>query len=390
MLKRGGPVTADEAQVFERAQQSTMANPQVKLEELSKDTGGFFVANTNDLKGPLRKVSEEINTYYEITYSPAIEKYDGHFRKISVSVSRPEAKLQTRSGYYALPAVQGQDLLPYEVPMLSALSTSPIAEGGDVSNGCEVVPVEIGGSEDGSGFRHPVGERDPHEGRSGENVPAAHVFVGLIKDNSGSIVQKITRDVNSKGQLENYDATRAGHFIYTQYVTLAPGRYTLETAVLDRENEKLGAKKQAVIVAPPSKELAMSSLTLVRKLAQTEKISDPEDPFEFKGGKVTPELNETVKGGKGAGIGLYLVVYTPPVQASLPQPDTKLSLEFVQDGKLVAKSDLPMPKPDENGRINYVASLPIEALKPGQYEVYAKVFQAGKGVQERMMVNIEE
>jgi hypothetical protein len=215
-------------------------------------------------------------------------------------------------------------------------------------------------------------------------------LLGLVKDSNGSIVQKITRDVNSKGQLENYDATRAGHFIYTQYVTLAPGRYTLETAVLDRESEKLGAKKQAVIVTPPSKELSMSSLTLVRKLAQTEKISDPEDPFEFKGGKVTPELNETVKGGKGSGIGVYLVVYTPSVQASLPQTDTKLSLEFVQDGKLVAKSELAMPKPDENGRINYVASLPIESLKAGQYELYAKVFQAGKAVQERMMLNIEE
>ena len=128
----------------------------------------------------------------------------------------------------------------------------------------------------------------------------------------------------------------------------------------------------------------MSSLTLVRKLAQPSQIGDPEDPFEFKGGKVTPELNESVKGGKGAGIGLYLVVYAQQGQ------DAKLSLEFMQDGKLVAKSDMPMPKVDEMGRINYVASLPVEALKAGQYEVLAKVFQGGKGVQERMMLNIEE
>ena len=118
--------------------------------------------------------------------------------------------------------------------------------------------------------------------------------------------------------------------------------------------------------------------------SQTDKVTDVEDPFEFQGGKVTPELNESVKGGKGAGIGLYFVV------SGKPSEDVKLSLEFQQDGKLIAKSDLPMPRPDESGRIPYVTNLPIEALKAGQYEILAKVFQGGKGVQERMMLNIEE
>ena len=77
-------------------------------------------------------------------------------------------------------------------------------------------------------------------------------LMGLVKDSTGAIVQKISRDVNSNGSMENYDATRAGHFIYTQYMNLAPGRYTLESAVLDRESLKVGAKKQAVIVVQPS------------------------------------------------------------------------------------------------------------------------------------------
>ena len=390
MLKRGGPVTADEAQVFDRAQASTMANPQVKLEELSRDTGGFFVANTNDLKGPLRKVSEEINTYYEITYTPAIQKYDGHFRKIGVSVSRPEMKLQTRSGYYALPVVQGQDLLPYEVPMLSALTSTPMPRAISYRTGVKSFVSKTGAPKTAVVFDIPMENVTLTKDETEKTFRLHTSLLGLVKDSGGSIVQKISRDVNSKGQLENYDATRAGHFIYTQYMTLAPGRYTLETAVLDRESERLGAKKQAVIVVPPSKELAMSSLTLVRKLAQPTSVGDPEDPFEFKGGKVTPELNETVKGGKGSGIGVYMVVYTGTQRPELAAADTKLSLEFVQDGKLIAKSEMAMPKADENGRINYIASLPIEALKAGQYEVYAKVFQSGKGVQERMMLNIEE
>ena len=384
MTQRIGPVTADQAKMFDRARDATLANPQVKLEELAKETGGMFIANTNDLKGPVRKVSEEINTYYEITYTPVIDAYDGHFRKIAVVVSRPDAKVQTRSGYFAMPAVQGQDLLPYEVPMLSALATTPIPRAIIYRSGVRSFLAIDGTPRTAVVFDVPLENvtltREEAEGKFRMHT----ALLGLVKDSTGAIVQKISRDVNSKGSLENYEATRAGHFIYTQHMALAPGQYTLESAVLDRETMKVGAKRQSVIVVPPSKDLAMSSLTLVRKLSQPEKVGDPEDPFEFKGGKVTPELNETVKGGKGSAIGLYLVVYAQQGQ------DAKLSLEFIQDGKLMAKSDMAMPKPDENGRINYVASLPIEALKAGQYEVLAKVFQNGKGVQERMMLNIEE
>ena len=384
MTQRIGPVTADQAQMFDRARDATMANPQVKLEELAKETGGTFVANTNDLKGPVRKITEEINTYYEITYTPVIDKYDGHFRKIAVSVSRPDMKVQTRSGYYVLPAIQGQDLLPYEVPMLSALGTNPIPRAIAYRSSVKSFVSKDGVAKASVVFDVPLENVTLTKDEAEKKFRMHTAIMGLVKDSTGAIVQKISRDVNSNGSLENYDATRAGHFIYTQYMILAPGRYTLESAVLDRESMKIGAKKQALIVVPPTKGLAISSLTLVRKLAQPAQVGDVEDPFEFKGGKVTPELNESVKGGKGSGIGVYFVVYAQQ------GPEAKLSLEFMQDGKLVAKSDLPMPKPDADGRINYVASLPIEALKAGQYEVLAKVFQSGKGVQERMMLTIEE
>ena len=384
MTKRSGPVTSDEAQMFDRARDATMANPQVKLEELAKNTGGTFVANTNDLKGPVRKITEEINTYYEITYAPVIDVFDGHFRKIGLTVSRPDVKIQTRSGYNAMPALQGQDLLPYEVPMLTALQKTPASRAIVYRSGVKTFIGKDGTPKATVVFDVPLENVTLTKDEAEKKFHLHTAILGLLKDSTGAIVQKISRDLNSTGQLENFDATRAGHFIYTQYLTLEPGKYTLESAVLDRENMKIGVKKQAVVIAAPSKDLAMSSLTLVRKLAQPAQIGDPEDPFEFKGGKVTPELNESVKGGKGAGIGLYLVVYAQQGQ------DAKLSLEFMQDGKLVAKSDMPMPKVDEMGRINYVASLPVEALKAGQYEVLAKVFQGGKGVQERMMLNIEE
>jgi hypothetical protein len=211
-------------------------------------------------------------------------------------------------------------------------------------------------------------------------------LLGLFKDSEGSIVKKVTRDVPVSNALANLEATRAGHFIYTQHVLLPPGRYTFEAAVLDRESENLatGVKKQSVVVtAVDGAGLSLSSLTLVRKVTPKSEITDKEDPYEFEDGRVTPELTESVKGGKGANIGLYLTAYGVNETA-------KLVIDFVQDGKVVARSEPPFPKADSSGRVRCVATVPVEQLKPGQYEVYAKIFEGGKGVEERMLLQIEE
>lgn len=123
----------------------------------------------------------------------------------------------------------------------------------------------------------------------------------------------------------------------------------------------------------------------MRKLAPPNpQNSGSEDPFEFKGGRITPELNDTIAGGKGATVVIYLVAYL------LKNQDARLAIDFVQDGKVVARSEPPMPPPDESRQIHFVANLPVESLKPGQYEVWARVVQDGKGAEERLFITIVE
>ena len=59
-----------------------------------------------------------------ITYMPQITEYDGKFHRLSVKVNRPDTRVQSRSGYFALPANQ-DSLFTYEFPLLRALSLSP-------------------------------------------------------------------------------------------------------------------------------------------------------------------------------------------------------------------------------------------------------------------------
>ena len=52
--------------------------------------------------GTLRHVNEEISAYYELSFSPAIQSYDGSFRKITVNANRKDLVIHSRTGYFAL------------------------------------------------------------------------------------------------------------------------------------------------------------------------------------------------------------------------------------------------------------------------------------------------
>ena len=126
MAKRGaGAVTVDEVMIAENAEESLRANVQDTLGELAQSTGGFLTANTNDFKPNMQRIATDIGSYYEAAYVPVNQEFDGKFRKISVKVTRPGVTVQSRAGYFALPPGEGSALLPFEMPLLTALTVDP-------------------------------------------------------------------------------------------------------------------------------------------------------------------------------------------------------------------------------------------------------------------------
>ncbi len=100
-------------------------NRQGVLRDLAESTGGFLVAETNDLRPGLERVVSDLRAYYEVGYAPPNPKADGRWRAISVKVSRPGVVVRTRRGYYALPP-GAPAVLPYELALAEALAASPM------------------------------------------------------------------------------------------------------------------------------------------------------------------------------------------------------------------------------------------------------------------------
>src|SRR6202161_790865 len=70
---------------------------------MADDTGGrvIDVHNEKSLEKAFDEISEELRSQYVLGYYPTNVKRDGTFRKIQVTVARPDVKILARKGYYA-------------------------------------------------------------------------------------------------------------------------------------------------------------------------------------------------------------------------------------------------------------------------------------------------
>jgi len=380
---RGGdPVTPDQAKIFDTARDSLHANVQQSLESLSVDTGGFLIANTNDFRAPFRKVSDDVHAYYEVAYVPSMTEYDGKFRKIAVTVDRPDMKVQTRNGYFALPPNEAS-VFVYEVPLLHALNSTPLPRDFPFHSAALRFGQEHDKFEYGLVIEVPLKEITFTEEKA-NNRYRAHVSVlALFKNQKGEIVERFSRDLPLYAPADKLDLLRHGNFIQTYHVNLAPGRYTLDSIVMDREAQKASARRSAVVVLNKPPGVGISSMALIRRVEPQAGESDPQDPFHFQGGKVVPTLEESIAASTAGELLYYFVVYTSNAGGK-PQ----LTMQFSKDGTAVGQASPELPAPDKDGVIPYVASLPLANFTPGNYEVRTIVKQGSSVAEERTAFSV--
>lgn len=354
------------------------ADTQNSMAELAESTGGFLIANTNELKKPMQRIMEDVRTHYELAYSPASENYDGHFRKISVKLARAGLRVQTRDGYFALPDLNGEPLAPFEFAALGVLNHQPLPKAFPFQ--AEVLHFR----------RVPEGEelalamQVPMKGLSfavDKEKKSAHVHASLfavVKNSQNQVVARMGQDIPTEIPEDKVDQAKGAFILYSKPFGLPPGRYTLETAVLDRESNRASARKTVLLIGE-GRENLVSSIMLVRGIEALKSQRNPSDPLQFDGGKLTPELSDTLK--TGGNTGLFFVIY-PKSKDDKPQ----VTLEFEKDGKLIARTTPEMPAVDALGTIPYIATAKLE---PGSYDVRAVVRAGGVATERRLSFTIE-
>jgi VWFA-related protein len=71
------------------------------LRVLADNTDGFAVMGNNNLDPGLRRIADDLSSYYLLGYYSGNTKLDGRFRKITVRITRPGVEVRARRGYKA-------------------------------------------------------------------------------------------------------------------------------------------------------------------------------------------------------------------------------------------------------------------------------------------------
>jgi VWFA-related protein len=86
------PVTVDQAMLKTRIE---------SLKVLAANTDGIAVVDNNDLDRGLKRISDDLTSYYLLGYYSSNSKLDGRFRTLKVKVKQPGVEVRARSGYRA-------------------------------------------------------------------------------------------------------------------------------------------------------------------------------------------------------------------------------------------------------------------------------------------------
>jgi hypothetical protein len=82
-------------------QQDALKHLRETMRDLASSTDGFPVFDTNDFTTGVRRIVDDMSSYYLLGYYSTNAKLDGRFRKITVRVKRPGVSVRARNGYLA-------------------------------------------------------------------------------------------------------------------------------------------------------------------------------------------------------------------------------------------------------------------------------------------------
>ena len=372
---------------LERNEDLLRLNPHSGLGQLSDQTGGFLVKDTNDLSAGIRRIDEDMHIHYMLTYAPKNRDFDGKFRHIEVKLARPNLDVQARKGYYALSLASNSPILEYEVPAFAALSKSTPNPFGLLVLGTSfpepkhpgLVPIVASVPSTSFTFT-PESEKKTYS--------TNFSIVTVIKDSSKQIVQKMSQNYVLSGPLDRIEAARKEPVFFYREIELAPGSYTIESVAYDVPSGKASLRVSSVEVpSTDDTKLRLSSLVLLqhaeRMTAQEAKI---DSPFHIGEVIVYPNLGESVH---KAAVKQLAFFFTAWPEKGSTEP-LKLTIDLSQNGKSLGQIPMDLKAADEKGRIQYASALPIDNFRPGTYELRVTVKDSKNSVSRSTSFTIEQ
>lgn len=348
---------------FERVEDTLKLDSRTGLARLAEWTGGFLVEDSNNLASAFRRIDEDNQFHYLLTYSPKNSVLDGKFRAIQVKVRRPGAQVFARKGYRAVASPRGIDAGSYEIPALAMLDRTPLPNAFGVyaagftfpdpaRPGLTPVIVHVGTD----ALRFAIDQQ-----RATYSAQAAVVV--RIRDGRGRAVETLSQQYVLSGDAKDLEAAKKGEILFYREPDLQPGVYTMETIVFDAIGQQGSARVATLNISKPDASgIDMSSLVLVRRGEDVSNApSEGAAPLYVGHTLLYPNLGEPIRKSSATELPFYFTLYgnTRGVTAHA---------QLLRNGEAVAEA--PVPLAESSGpRLQHVGRIPIDTLPLGTYEL---------------------
>lgn len=359
---------------------------QETLVTMAEDTGGKAFLDTNDFGKAFQKVQNDTAQYYVLGYRSTNPAMDGHFRRITVKINRPDLKLEYRKGYYGPRDFrhstkddreqQLQDEMASELP----ITDLPVYLNTEYFRAKEdryFVPVSI----------VVPGSAIPFV-QSSDKDKATLDVMGVVREKQTKMPVGMIRDT-VKLSMDGSQQVRRKNVQYGTGFLLPPGSYHLKFVVRENENGQMGSFESDLVVPDMKKQqLRMSTVVLAsQRVPSSQKKS--QNPLVSDGQEIIPNLAHVFLSDQP--LLFYYEVYDPakgkeaaPKDAGVKAGPYRVltSIQFfkgkvkVYETPLVESRDLTAA---DRKAVAFQFEVPASQLKPGWYTCQVNVVDDAGG-----------
>jgi VWFA-related protein len=356
--------------VFDNVRQEGQNREYDILYRISGDTGGRFLKGNNDIGLGLERINEEIHARYTLAYRSTNQNFDGTFRKVKIDVKRPDAQIVSRSGYYAIPPEEIVPLSPADKKLLSGFAAAQ-------ANPELPVFVSLSQFRAREGlFTVPLAIELPPSAvkfeRKGDKRSMQLDVLGVLKTTTDKIISRLGGNFDVNLSDADYQSIVNNNIFYRQDMVLAPGEYTLDLVVKDRQSGKASAKREQFVVPEPDAEFAVTPVVLSRFVEQARLpllVNDePADVFTYGRSQIRPSPGRQFQATDN--LIMFLSVYNAANSADTGKPLVRITVRLMKDGQPATKffdyvlSDVqaqPVP------HLTFAEYIKLAGLAPGSY-----------------------
>ena len=340
------------------------------LGSLSDQTGGFLIHDTNDLAAGLRRIDDDMNGYYFLTYVPQNKDYDGRFRRISVKVARSNVEIQSRQGYYAVESTGQLPMLDYEAPAIAAARNPKgraiqdflrgTALGYPSREGLTLILAEA----PLSAFKFAASDDN-------KTYNTDFSIVALVRDGSEQVIQKLSQHYALSGAIQDLDKARQGDVLFYREAQLPPGSYSVQIVAYDSATGAVNVSTTPLEISRVDETKPQLSSVAVLKRAErlTPEEQKRDQPLRFGELLVYPNLGERIDTKATKQLAYFFTAW-PAKGKTRPM---QMTLELLQNNRQVGTTSGELPPADDRGQIKYAGSFAIDKFQPGVFELRVTV-----------------